>query len=71
MTVENDELDSKPALDTQARILTGWDPEDPDRWDSRIAWRTLWISVFSLIIGFSTWYLVSAIAPLLTTIGFD
>lgn len=71
MTVENDELDSRPALDTQARILTGWDPEDPDRWDSRIAWRTLWISVFSLIIGFSTWYLVSAIAPLLTTIGFD
>ena len=58
-------------LDTSGRTITGWNPEDKDHWDSRIAWRTLSISTFSLIMGFSTWYLVSAIAPLLTRIGFD
>ncbi|MBM4648687.1 MFS transporter, partial [Streptococcus pneumoniae] len=30
-----------------------------------------WISTFVLIIGFATWYLVSAIAPQLNQIGFD
>ncbi|MCZ9309010.1 NarK/NasA family nitrate transporter [Corynebacterium uberis] len=53
------------------RVLTNWDPEDPNRWDSGIAWTTLWVSTFSLIIGFSTWYLVSAVAPLLNQIGFS
>lgn len=59
------------ALDTSGRLIQGWDPEDPEHWDSKIAWRTLWISTFILVIGFATWYLVSAIAPMLNQIGFD
>ena len=58
-------------LNTKGKTLHGWDPEVPEQWDSRIAWRTLSITTFSLIIGFSVWYLVSAIAPLLNRIGFD
>lgn len=58
-------------LDTSGKVIQGWDPEDSERWDSKIAWRTLWISTFVLIIGFATWYLVSAIAPQLNQIGFD
>lgn len=59
------------SLDTSQRVLHGWDPENPDRWDSKIAWRTLIISTISLTIGFCVWYLVSAIAPKLNDIGFD
>lgn len=59
------------ALDTSGKVIQGWDPEDSNHWDSKIAWRTLWISTFVLIIGFATWYLVSAIAPQLNKIGFD
>ena len=40
-------------------------------WDSRLAWRTLSITTYSLLLGFAAWYLVSAIAPRLTAIGFD
>lgn len=58
-------------LNTKGKTLHGWDPEVPEQWDSKIAWRTLSITTFSLIIGFSVWYLVSAIAPLLNRIGFD
>lgn len=58
-------------LDTSQRVLHGWDPEDPEKWDSGIAWKTLWISTITLFIGFCTWYLVSAIAPMLNQIGFD
>lgn len=59
------------ALTTSGKVIQGWDPEDPAHWDSKIAWRTLWVSTFVLIIGFATWYLVSAIAPMLNQIGFD
>lgn len=59
------------ALDTSGKVLNNWDPEDPERWDSTIAWRTLIISTVTLIIGFAAWYLVSAIAPILNQIGFD
>lgn len=58
-------------LDTSQRVLHGWDPEDPDKWDSNIAWRTLWISTIALFFGFVTWYLVAAIAPRLNEAGFD
>ena len=51
--------------------LARWDPEDPERWDSRFAWRTLWITTYNLTLAFCVWYLVSAIAPRLTTIGYD
>ena len=51
--------------------LSTWDPEDPDRWDPKFAWRTLWITTYNLTLAFCVWYLVSAIAPRLTTIGYD
>jgi len=51
--------------------LARWDPEDPERWDRSFAWRTLWITTYNLTLAFCVWYLVSAIAPRLTTIGYD
>lgn len=59
------------ALDTSGRVLQGWNPENEETWDSGIAWRTLWVTTFSLTMAFCTWFLVSAIAPRLTMIGFD
>lgn len=58
---------SKPHKDT----IVDWAPEDPDRWDSKLAWRTLWITTYNLTLAFITWFLVSAIAPKLTGLGFD
>lgn len=58
-------------IDTSQRVLHGWDPEDPEKWDSGIAWRTLWISTIALFFGFVTWYLVAAIAPHLNEAGFN
>ncbi|AZA13429.1 MFS transporter [Corynebacterium choanae] len=58
-------------LDTSGRVLQGWNPEQPESWDAKIAWRTLIITTYSLFIGFTTWYLVSAIAPQLNQIGFS
>lgn len=51
--------------------LSNWNPEDDATWDRSLAWRTLWITTYSLLLGFATWYLVSAIAPRLNAIGFD
>ncbi|MEZ5184388.1 MAG: MFS transporter [Candidatus Nanopelagicales bacterium] len=51
--------------------LESWDPEDAHSWDSRRAWKTLWITTFNLTLAFVTWFLVSALAPILNSIGFD
>ncbi len=40
------------ALDTSGKTIQGWNPEEKDHWDSKVAWRTLWVSTFVLIIGF-------------------
>ncbi|MCL2848926.1 MAG: MFS transporter [Micrococcales bacterium] len=45
--------------------LTDWNPEDPERWDSKLAWATLWTTTFSLTLGFMVWFMVSVIAPML------
>lgn len=47
-----------------------WDPEDPKKWDKRLAWTTVWISTFSLTFGFCAWYLVPSLAPHLNAVGF-
>lgn len=52
-------------------LLATWNPEDPERWDSGFAWRTLWITTYNLTLAFAVWYLVSAIAPRLNDVGFD
>ncbi|WP_199424586.1 NarK/NasA family nitrate transporter [Actinotalea solisilvae] len=56
---------------TRGPDLTTWDPEDPQKWDARFAWRTLAVTTFNLTLAFAIWYLVSAIAPRLNTVGFD
>lgn len=58
-------------FDTSGRVLAGWNPENVETWDKKIAWRTLAITTFSLLIAFSVWYLVSAIAPRLNDVGFN
>ena len=50
---------------------SSWTPEDPENWDSGRAWKTLWVTTFSLTLAFVTWFLVSALAPVLNNIGFD
>ena len=64
-------MSSEIPLDTSGKVLKGWNPEDPEHWDSTIAWRTLAISTFSMVIAFCVFFLVSAIAPKLKLIGFD
>lgn len=56
---------------TLAADLSNWDPENPATWDRRLAWRTLWITTYNLTLAFAVWYVVSAIAPRLTLVGFD
>lgn len=58
-------------LAPSGRVLADWNPEDPERWDKRLAWRTLAVSTFSLVIAFCVWYLVSAVAPKLNEVGFS
>ncbi len=50
--------------------LDEWDPEAAD-WDRGRAWKTLWITTFNLVLAFIAWFLVSALAPILNSIGFD
>ena len=57
-------------LDTSGRVLTGWNPEEPENWSSKIAWTTLTITTYSMILAFCVWFLPSAIAPKLNEIGF-
>ena len=51
--------------------LEAWDPENEETWDSRLAWKTLSITTFTLTMCFASWFLASAIAPKLTNLGFD
>jgi NNP family nitrate/nitrite transporter-like MFS transporter len=51
--------------------LQAWDPEDEKTWDKRLAWRTLWITTFTLTLCFVAWFLPSAIIPKLNAVGYD
>jgi NNP family nitrate/nitrite transporter-like MFS transporter len=51
--------------------LQSWDPENEETWDKRLAWTTLSITTFTLVLCFASWFLASAIAPKLTNLGFD
>lgn len=66
-------LDPVPnSADSQGALAT-WRPEDAEFWDStgkKVAWRSLWVTTFGLILSFSTWFMVSAIMVKLTGIGF-
>lgn len=60
---------STPTAKRGGDWLESWDPATD--WDSSRAWKTLWITTFNLTLAFSTWFLVSAIAPQLNYIGFN
>ena len=51
--------------------LESWNPNVEDQWDSKLAWKTLWITTYALTLGFMSWFLVSALAPKLNNLGFD
>ncbi|EWT07232.1 MFS transporter [Intrasporangium chromatireducens Q5-1] len=51
--------------------LEAWDPENEQTWDKGLAWRTLWITTFSLTMCFVAWFLPSAIVPKLNPIGYS
>jgi len=57
---------------TGGEWLDTWTPEDVEFWNragSRIAWRTLILTTMTLVLSFSTWFLISALAVSLTGIG--
>ncbi len=56
---------------TSGEWLDAWDPEDKATWDSRLAWRTLWITTFCLTLAFVAWFLPSAIIPKLNALGYS
>lgn len=54
-------------------LLKKWEPENPQFWKetgSKIAWRTLVITTFSLLLSFATWFVISAVVVRLPQIGF-
>ncbi|MEK7773503.1 MAG: MFS transporter [Deltaproteobacteria bacterium] len=52
--------------------LKRWEPENPQFWkeNSGLAWRTLFITTWSLIFSFATWFTMSAVVVRLPAIGF-
>lgn len=53
--------------------VNDWQPNDPQFWESTakpIAWRTLSITTYCLLLSFATWFMVSAIVVKLSGIGF-
>lgn len=58
---------------TEQPAIQAWQPNEPEFWEATakpIAWKTLWITTFCLLLSFSTWFMVSAIVVKLTGIGF-
>lgn len=50
------------------RDLIDWDPNDPARWNSKVAWSTLWVTTLNLTLAFVIWYLPGALIPSLGTL---
>ncbi|MBI4955613.1 MAG: NarK/NasA family nitrate transporter [Myxococcales bacterium] len=58
---------------TKATGPAPFTPEDATFWaekGKRVAWRTLAVTTFCLLLAFATWFMVSAVAVKLTGIGF-
>ena len=51
--------------------LTNWDPENEATWDKALAWKTLWVSTFTLTLCFAAWFLPSALVPKLNALGYS
>jgi NNP family nitrate/nitrite transporter-like MFS transporter len=53
--------------------LPRWEPENEQFWKetgSAIAWRTCWLTTFSIIFSFATWFVMSAVVVRMPAIGF-
>ena len=56
---------------TGGEWLQQWNPQDEATWNKSLAWRTLWITTFSLTMCFVAWFLPSAIIPKLNALGYS
>ena len=56
---------------TGSEWLQEWNPENEATWDKALAWRTLWITTFSLTMCFVAWFLPSALIPRLNAVGYS
>jgi MFS transporter, NNP family, nitrate/nitrite transporter len=67
-------MSDEPARQRSASWLTHWDPEDGQAWEegaSKVAWRSLWVTTFALVLAFAVWFMVSALVVRLPNAGFD
>jgi MFS transporter, NNP family, nitrate/nitrite transporter len=58
---------------TGSTWLTRWTPEDETFWNAegaKVAWRTLTVTTFCLLLSFATWFVVSAALVRLPNVGF-
>jgi len=69
----------KPGVDTTVRAgglggwLPRWEPENETFWNktgSAIAWRTLILTTITLVLSFSTWFVMSVLVVRLPAVGF-
>lgn len=51
--------------------LSNWNPEKPNYWDKKTAWKTLIITTSSMLLCFMGWYVVSSTAPEMQASGFN
>ena len=65
------EIEMPAQKNKSSEWLESWDPNAEGKWESKIAWRTLWVTTYALTLGFMSWFLVSALAPKLNNLGFD
>jgi MFS transporter, NNP family, nitrate/nitrite transporter len=67
-------MSDEPASTRSSSWLTHWDPEDERAWEegaSKVAWRSLWVTTFALVLAFAVWFMVSALVVRLPNAGFD
>jgi NNP family nitrate/nitrite transporter-like MFS transporter len=65
------EIEMSAQKNKSSEWLESWDPNAEGKWESKIAWKTLWVTTYALTLGFMSWFLVSALAPKLNNLGFD
>jgi NNP family nitrate/nitrite transporter-like MFS transporter len=63
-------MSSTPTTPRSGEWLDAWDPENEATWDKALAWKTLWITTFTLTMAFVAWFLPSAIVPKLNAFGY-
>lgn len=70
---ERQATQASTSADGIAGWLPRWEPENGEFWQatgSKIAWRTLTLTTFALILSFATWFVMSVLLVRLPAIGF-